>query len=285
MGKKALGRSLHAVFGDSTLAHLSKDSADNSVIEEINLKLIEANPFQPRTVFNESELAELAETIKEHGLIQPITVRKHKGKFQIISGERRMRATALAGIKKIEARVIDKLSDKTMMEWAIIENIQRVDLNPIEVAKSYEQLIENHGYTHNDLAERLGKSRSAITNSLRLLKLPEKVLLWIKEGKLSAGHARALLGANIKDPEKKARKIIEDGLNVREVEKAAQAKKSKRSKPIAPNMQELINELQYALGTRVKIVEQNSGKGQIILEFMDGKDLNRLSDALRSIQV
>lgn len=285
MGKKALGRSLHTVFNDSTLAHLSEKEGENAAIQKISLDLIEPNPYQPRTTFEQDDLAELAETIKEHGLIQPITVRKHKGKYQIVSGERRMRATELAGFDKIEARVLDRLTDKTMMEWAIIENIQRVDLNPIEIARSYQQLIENHGYTHQVVAERLGKSRTAVTNALRLLKLPESVLNWIEEGKLTAGHARALLSANITDPEKAALEIIETGLNVREVEQKTKPQTPTLAKEVDPNLKVLINDLQYALGTRVKIVEQRSGKGQMILEFMNRDDLNRLSEALKNLQV
>lgn len=179
---------------------------------------MDPNPFQPRKSFNDDELVELAETIEKHGLIQPIAVRKVGDRYQIISGERRTRATKLAGLSTIKAQVYENLDDKIMGEWALIENIQRVDLNPVEVAQSYQQLIDLHGYTHDDLAKTVGKSRSAITNALRLLKLPAQVLAWIQEGKISSGAARVLCSDKIDNPEEIARRAIEESLNVRQLE-------------------------------------------------------------------
>ena len=230
MGKQALGRGLSAIFKAHDVLGNSVDNAinnsaapenaatDNQKIVEINIDLIDPNPFQPRKFFNDDELVELAETIEKHGLIQPIAVRKVGDRYQIISGERRTRASKLANCQTIKAQVYENLDDKTMSEWALIENIQRVDLNPIEIAQSYQQLIDNHNYTHEDLAKTVGKSRSAITNSLRLLKLPNQVQAWIQEGKLSSGAARALCSEKISDPEALAQRIIAEGLNVRQIE-------------------------------------------------------------------
>ena len=233
MGKQALGRGLSAIFKAHDVLGNSVDNAinntatnenvnpDNQKIVEINIDLIDPNPFQPRKFFDDDELVELAETIEKHGLIQPIAVRKVGDRYQIISGERRTRASKLANCQTIKAQVYENLDDKTMSEWALIENIQRVDLNPIEVAQSYQQLIDNHNYTHDDLAKTVGKSRSAITNALRLLKLPNQVQAWIQEGKLAGGAARALCSEKIADPEALAKRVIEEGLNVRQIEAIA----------------------------------------------------------------
>ncbi len=288
MGKKSLGRGLGAIFHDHALpAAESSEELDGFRVVKIPLDEVDPNPFQPRKHFDDAEIQELADTIKEHGLIQPITVRKHSGRYQIVSGERRTRASRLAGLTEIDAHVYDMLSDKTMMEWAIIENIQRVDLNPVEVASSYEQLIENHGYTHEDLAQRLGKSRSAITNALRLLKLPTTVLAWIEEGKLSASAARALLSPEISDPEKAAKQIIEQGLNVRSAEKLANSNSSNKSTeqkapPLDPHMAQIVLDLQYALGTKVKLQGKGKdlSKGCILIDYESLDDLSRIRDIM-----
>jgi len=286
MGKQSLGRGLSAIFQDHALPQAEELSSEGSRINKIRIEDIDPNPFQPRRQFSEDEILELAETIREHGLIQPITVRKHSGRYQIVSGERRTRAAKVAGLTEIEARVHDKLSDKSMMEWAIIENIQRVDLNPMEVALSYQQLLDNHGYTHEDLAKRLGKSRSAITNAVRLLKLPESVQQWVAEGKLSAGAARTLISPDISDPEKAAREIIEGGLNVRQAESHTKAKEGGKAKPskeppvLDPHYQQIVKDLQYALGTKVRL--QGKGKdltkGSILIDYENIQDLARIRD-------
>ncbi len=250
MGKQALGRGLSAIFKAHDVLGNSVDNAinnsaapenaatDNQKIVEINIDLIDPNPFQPRKFFNDDELVELAETIEKHGLIQPIAVRKVGDRYQIISGERRTRASKLANCQTIKAQVYENLDDKTMSEWALIENIQRVDLNPIEIAQSYQQLIDNHNYTHEDLAKTVGKSRSAITNSLRLLKLPNQVQVWIQEGKLSSGAARALCSEKISDPEALAQRIIAEGLNVRQIEAISRGEDPFESKNDASAQQE-----------------------------------------------
>lgn len=294
MGKKsqALGINLNSIMQ----SHGNNDSFNQGEngqtvqIEKINLDLIDPNPYQPRKDFSEEELLELATTIQEQGLIQPITVRKFNGRYQIVSGERRTRAAKLAGLTTIDAYVHELLSDKKMAEWSLIENIQRVDLNAIEIAKSYEQLIENYGYTHDDLAKNVGKSRSAITNSLRLLKLPEQVQTWIVEGKLSQSAARSLLSPEITDPEAVARDIIEKGMNVRQVEGLAKENKKKDStpavehseKPLDPNIVEFLRKLEEFFGTSVKLQKsaEDASKGKLIIDYYSLEDLTRIQERI-----
>ena len=324
MGKKsfALGRSLADILKDHSAPAASdiqqsnpqsgenssqnsaekSETVDNSQkVVEINVELIDPNPFQPRKVFSDDELVELAESIEQHGLIQPIAVRKVGDRYQLISGERRTRATKLAGLQTIKAQVYENLDDKAMAEWALIENIQRVDLNPVEVAKSYQQLIDNHGYTHEDLSKIVSKSRSAITNSLRLLKLPEVVLLWIEEGKISGGAARALCSDKIQNPEEVAKRIIEEGLNVRQIEatKAAQPEQAApadedqpevhkpeveaKPKPeLSADMKQFESRLETFFGTKVQINPSASTetKGSIVINYYSMDDLNRIQELM-----
>ncbi len=284
MGKKAMGGGgLASIISDHSVNIESFTSEKPGDATKILLEQIDANPFQPRKHFKEESLHELAESIKQHGILEPVLLRKNAGRYQIVSGERRVRAAKIAGLVEIEARVFDLLSDKTMAEWAIIENIQREDLNPIEIADSYQQLLDYHGYTHEDLATRINKSRVAVTNSLRLLKLPEQVKEWIGEGKLSAGAARALLSPNIKNPEKAAREIIKRGLSAREAEILAQklegnsgnVKKNKADSAINPDMQNFLNFLQNAFGTKVECK-----KNAIIIYYSSYSDLTRIQQTI-----
>ena len=202
--KTGLGKGLNALFAETLEDEVEEvkveEKIEGEVVQTLKITEVEPNRNQPRKQFDEEALEELSESIKRYGLIQPITVRKYNGRYQIVSGERRTRAAKVAGLTEINAYVHELLSDKNMSEWALIENIQRVDLNPIELAESYQSLLEIHGYTHEDLSETLGKSRSAITNVLRLLKLPEQVKIWVEEGKLSNSAARSLLSPEITDP-------------------------------------------------------------------------------------
>ena len=284
MGKKAMGGGgLASIIRDHSVNIENFTAEKPGDATKILLEQIDANPFQPRKHFKEESLHELAESIKQHGILEPVLLRKNAGRYQIVSGERRVRAAKLAGLNEIEARVFDLLSDKTMAEWAIIENIQREDLNPIEIADSYQQLLDYHGYTHEDLATRINKSRTAVTNSLRLLKLPEQVKMWIGEGKLSAGAARALLSPNIKNPEKAAREIIEKGLSAREAEILAQkleknsgsVKKNKVDSALNPDMQNFLNFLQNAFGTKVECK-----KNAIIIYYSSYSDLTRIQQSI-----
>jgi ParB family chromosome partitioning protein len=330
MGKKsfALGRSLADILKDhsaptasdiqqsnpqsdennSQNAAENSETVDNSQkVVEISVDLIDPNPFQPRKVFSDDELVELADSIEQHGLIQPIAVRKVGDRYQLISGERRTRASKLAGLPTIKAQVYENLDDKAMAEWALIENIQRVDLNPVEVAKSYQQLIDNHGYTHEDLSKIVSKSRSAITNALRLLKLPPQVLLWIEEGKISGGAARALCSDKIQNAEEIAKRIIEEGLNVRQIEAIARGEEPKAAQPEQPapadedqpevhkpevetkpkpelsaDMKQFESRLETFFGTKVQINPSASTetKGSIVINYYSMDDLNRIQELM-----
>ena len=316
MGKQALGRGLSAIFGahgvsNNPINNPVENTAaevDNKKIVDIDVSLIDANPYQPRKVFDDTGLAELSDSIKEHGLIQPIVLRKVGNRYQIISGERRTRATRLAGLPTIKAQVYDDIDDKAMAEWALIENIQRVDLNPVEIARSYQQLIDNHGYTHEDLSKIVSKSRSAITNSLRLLKLPEQVLLWIEEGKIAGGAARALCSDKVEDPEALAQRVIDEGLNVRQIEAIArgedinQPRDEKRETdddvdkqpvdatetPVKPkrelsaDMKNFASRLETFLGTKVQLNPSASdeSKGTIVINYYSMDDLTRIQEIM-----
>ena len=319
MGKKsfALGRGLSDILKDhdanknfSANAPQGAPSNGQQVVE-IQLDLIDPNPFQPRKFFSDDELSELAETIKTHGLLTPINVRSVNGRYQIISGERRTRASRLAGLKTIKAQVFSDVGDKAMAEWALIENIQRVDLNPIETAQSYQQLIDNHDYTHEDLAKAVGKSRSAITNALRLLKLPDQVQYWIQEGKLSSGAARALCSDKIADVEALAKRIIDEGLNVRQIEAisrgeeidptkdekrktennekpatspAASANPPKPKPELSADMKQFESKLETYFGTKVAINPSagSEAKGTIVINYYSMDDLNRIQQLMEN---
>ena len=320
MGKKsfALGRGLAAIMKDhdinfkSEQANTINNSAETTEkfekIVEISIDLIDPNPYQPRKAFDDEELSELADSIKQQGLIQPIALRKVGDRYQIISGERRTRATKIAGLSTIKAQVFEDLDDKAMAEWALIENIQRVDLNPVEIARSYQQLIDNHGYTHEDLSKIVSKSRSAITNSLRLLKLPEQVLLWIEEGKIAGGAARALCSDKVEDPEALAKRVIDEGLNVRQIEAIArgedinQPRDEKRETeddvdmqpvdatetPVKPkrelsaDMKNFASRLETFLGTKVQLNPSASdeSKGTIVINYYSMDDLTRIQEIM-----
>lgn len=318
MGKKsfALGRGLAAIMKDhdinfkSEQANTINNSAETAEkfekIVEISIDLIDPNPYQPRKAFDDEELSELADSIKQQGLIQPIALRKVGDRYQIISGERRTRATRIAGLPTIKAQVFENLDDKAMAEWALIENIQRVDLNPVEIARSYQQLIDKHGYKHEDLAKIVSKSRSAITNSLRLLKLPEQVLLWIEEGKLNSGAARALCSDKIGDPESLAERIIEEGLNVRQIEAIIRGDEDKDeeeepslrqaqgpensetpAKPrpeLSADMKQFETRLETFFGTKVQLNPSSSGKpeGTIVIKYYSMDDLTRIQEIMEN---
>ena len=227
--RKALGRGLSALLGD---AGQVEASTGNTVEKpnEIPIDLIFSNPDQPRQTFREEEIAELAASIREHGVLQPVLLRPFSGKpgqYQIVAGERRWRAAQKAGIHALPA-IVREVDDRQILELAIIENVQRVDLDPIEEAKGYAQLIEAFEYTQEKLSEVIGKSRSHLSNTMRLLSLPESVLSLVREGKLSAGHARALIKAP--NAEALAREAVAKGLSVREIEAKAKDDQSGSSR-------------------------------------------------------
>ena len=269
MAKKGLGKGLSALIPESD------DQNDKGIIE-LKITEVEPNENQPRRDFNQEALNSLAESIKEHGVVQPIIVRKADEGYQIVAGERRWRAARLAGVKTIPA-VIKDYSDGQILEIALIENIQREDLNPIEEANAYKALMDEHDLSQDDIAKRLGKSRPAIGNSLRLLNLHDEIKDFLVEGKITAGHARALLG--IEDNKKQidmAKRIIEEGLNVRQVEKIASKKNVKNvPKEKSAEIIELEEKLRNFFGTKVNLVHSKK-RGKIEIEYYSIDDLERI---------
>jgi ParB family chromosome partitioning protein len=284
--KGGLGRGLDALIPNSVMpAEITTTSgvvvADRN---EIDINLISPNPKQPRTVFDEEQLNELAASIKEVGLLQPPVVRSiGGGKYQLIMGERRYRASKLAGLKSIPV-IIRQTPDDQLLREALVENIHRSQLNPLEEGAAYQQLLNDFGYTHDELADRLGKSRPAITNTMRLLNLPVSVQRRVAAGVLTAGHARALLSlSDEKEIEALANRIVAEGLTVRAVEEivatgGAKIKGGsiKRGKLLAPRLKEIGDQLSDALDTRVS-VELGKKKGKIVIEFATVEDLERIT--------
>jgi ParB family chromosome partitioning protein len=284
--KGGLGRGLDALIPNSVMpAEITTASgvvvADRN---EIDINLISPNPKQPRTVFDEEQLNELAASIKEVGLLQPPVVRSiGGGKYQLIMGERRYRASKLAGLKSIPV-IIRQTPDDQLLREALVENIHRSQLNPLEEGAAYQQLLNDFGYTHDELADRLGKSRPAITNTMRLLNLPASVQRRVAAGVLTAGHARALLSlSDEKEIEALANRIVAEGLTVRAVEEivatgGAKIKGGsiKRGKLLAPRLKEIGDQLSDALDTRVS-VELGKKKGKIVIEFATIEDLERIT--------
>lgn len=287
ISRRVLGRGLSALIptGDEAI----QTATENEVVN-IDYSAIVPNHFQPRKEFNEEEISNLAQSISLHGLLQPILVRqKAANNFEIISGERRLRALRFLGKDKIPCVVRQNVSDREIAEMALVENIQREDLNDIEKADAFQQLILDHDYSHEQLAKQVGKSRTAITNTLRLLNLPEEIKAMIRGKKLSTGHARALLA--IEDNGRRlllANKIINENLSVRDVEKEIQDqtghknKKQNKREAIDPNLAEAVNKLQYKLGTPVELKMKSGDRGILKIEFFSEKDLIRVVDLLLS---
>ncbi len=280
--KNALGRGLGALI-DVPDDHLRELVHSPSAANEIPLNNIAVNPFQPRTHFDEDALNELVASVLEHGIIQPITVRKAAdNSYQLITGERRLRAAQKAGLKRIPAYVREA-GDDTMMELALVENIQREDLDAIEVSISYQRLIEEFNLTQEKLGERVGKKRATITNYLRLLNLPVEMQNAIREKKISMGHARALLGIEDKELQIEVfTKILAQDLSVRQVENLARG--SKTTLPPEPGLkeeqisdyEELREHLSHHFGANVEFRRSNKGTGRIVIPFKSDEDLQRI---------
>src|SRR3989344_1849784 len=256
-----------------------KISYEDAVIQEIDITKISPNPFQPRKSFEPAALKELADSIKEHGVIQPLVVTKTPTGYELVVGERRFRASILAGLLTVPAIIKEQMVDQTKLEVALIENIQRKELNPIEEAQAYERLMKTFNLTQDQVAKKVGRSRPAVANTVRLLNLPAEVQRAVIEGKLAEGHARALLGLN--DPEKillMYKMVIEQGLNVRQVESKVREltmRKQMDSAAPDPKLLALESELRGRLGTQVKIQRQGEG-GKITIEFFSDEELNEL---------
>ena len=283
--KGGLGRGLDALFADNSIEEIASTSA-------VKLKImdIEPNRDQPRKIFDEDALAELADSIAKHGVIQPLLVRPMPdGSYQLVAGERRWRASRMAGLTEVPV-VIKELSDDEAMALALIENLQREDLNAIEEAQGIKALMDTLSLTQDEAAERVGKSRPAVANALRLLKLPDSVIALVSDGKLSPGHARALLGfKDEQDIIETADLIIEKGLTVRDVEKLVNKrnKEPKAEKPAARRAS-YYDEVELALtdflGRKVKVgTKPGKESGVLEIDFFDKDDLTRLADALKSL--
>jgi ParB family chromosome partitioning protein len=288
MTRRALGRGLSALLSD-------KPVTASEEFTEIDIDLIEPNHLQPRTRFDEAQLEELAQSIKLNGVVQPILARKIEGeRYQIVAGERRWRAAQRAGIKRIPA-VVREIPDEKMLELALIENIQRQELNAIEEAYAYKRLIETLELTQEAVAQRVGRDRTFITNYLRLLRLPEDIQRLVEDNKISMGHARALLGVDNAEIQRKiANNTVSQGLSVREVEKAvkrviegtrAEEAVQQTSRQNDANIRTAEDRLRRRLGTQVRVTPNTKGKGgKIELHYYNDDDLNRLYDLLINVQ-
>ena len=288
-GKKesGLGSGLASLFGDdvySVLNEIQNNAASGGEVSDkvVQLKVdeIKANPYQPRTVFDEDKLNELAQSIKENGVFTPILVRKTDVGYELIAGERRLKASKMAGLEKIPA-IIVKFDDQQMMEVSLLENIQRENLNVIEEARAYQQLIEKFGYTQEQLAEKVGKSRTHITNTMRLLKLPDSVIKMIEDGKITMGHAKPLVSLDSEEQiETIANKAAKEGLSVRQVEYlATDLRKPSAHVEVNPTVDQATlavqKNLQQKLQTKVKIA-----KHAINISYSDTEDLNRILELI-----
>lgn len=292
--KKALGKGIRALLNNIDNVDEIKAAKKASIVNTLSsnvamldLSSIEVNPFQPRTEFDETALQELSTSISVHGLIQPLTVRRLDNKnYQLISGERRMRASKMAGLTEVPAYV-RLANDQEMLEMALVENIQREDLNAIEVAITYQRLMDECKLTHEKLSGRMGKKRSTITNYTRLLKLPPEVQLGIKSQEISMGHARALAGLDdIMIQLTIFKEIKEKGLSVRKTEELIRAyqqpkvKKTVKTDTLATEFRAVQDSLCSKLGTKVAIKRNDSGKGSIVINFTNDEDFNRILELI-----
>ena len=293
--RKALGKGI-----SNLIPTHSEDEDKSGEIQIVDINAIDTNPYQPRVDFDEDEIAGLAESIRNQGLLQPVVLRKNGDRYQIISGERRFRAFRHLKRDSVQCIVKTNVSDKDMLELALVENIQREQLNEIEKAFAYQKLIQEFGYTHEQLADQIGKSRSVITNALRLLNLPEEIRLMVGRNEISAGHARAILSLETEEKQfEAARRIVEDKLTVRDVELLAQQGKapavSAEKKPAAierpasspaaeppqtPDITSILERLQYKFGTPLRLKIMGNGKGRVEIDYFSEDDLVRVFDIL-----
>lgn len=289
--ERGLGRGLDALFAGA----MEEDDANRIV--EVGIKEIVARADQPRRKFEEEALQELAESLREHGVLQPLLVRKHGKRYEIVAGERRWRAAEIAGIEKVPV-IVKEIDDIEAAEISLIENLQREDLSLTEEARAYRQMIDRYGYTQDLLGKKLGKSRTHVTNTLRIMNLPEGVLLLLDEGKISGGHARALLALGSAEQQMTvAQEIMEKGLSVRAIEEKARQKKSSRTiktveviqlpdtvsdpaRKRSPEIVELEERMQQRWGTRVEIKPAPGQGGKVLISYYNDEDLNRLLELL-----
>ena len=281
MTRKALGRGLNA------LLHTVENTPAAAGQAEVAIELIDANPFQPRRTFSADKLRELSDSIRSSGVVQPVLLRRSGERYQLIAGERRLRAAKMAELASIPAVVRD-IGDRDALELALTENLLRDDLNQIEAAEGYALLQQKHGLSHEEIAERLGLDRSTITNTLRLLRLPPEVQQMVAEEKISAGHARALLGLESAAAQiQLAELIVKQDLSVREVESLVALRSPKNAKPslekeepkVDPNVRAAVVAMERTLGTRVK-VNGDEKRGRIEISYFSAEDLNRIYELI-----
>jgi len=285
-GRRGLGRGLSALIPDDLVAESNEN--ETSGVMEVALDRITPNPEQPRKQFKAEALEELSASIQEHGILSPLVVHPDgKGDFYLIAGERRLRAAGLAGLKKVPVIVREKLSGADQLELALVENLQREDLNPVESALGYARLTEKYDYTQEQVAKKVGKDRATVANMIRLLKLPELVLHEIALGNLSAGHGKALLGLNDdKACTELVKLILAKSLSVRATERLVKAqvlarKNRKKTKPEDKSLSYASNVLTRVLSTQVKIQPRSKGGGKITIDYFNAEDLDRLIRQLR----
>lgn len=280
--KPALGKGLSALIPQK-----EKEKGKNREILDLDIKTIKPNEYQPRRIFKDSALNDLVSSIKEKGVIQPIIVRtSSNNSYELIAGERRLRAAGIAGLKVIPA-IVKEVASVEALELALIENIQREDLNPLETAEAFNRLIKEFNLTHDDLSQKVGKDRATVTNYLRILKLPLEIKKWIAEGSLSIGHAKALLQVeNERLQLEIASKIIKSGLSVRETEALSRksaspgTSSSKLHSSRDPQISSLEEKMMHSLGTKVRLVHKSNKRGRIEIDYFSLEELDRLLDIL-----
>jgi ParB family chromosome partitioning protein len=291
--RKALGKGLSALLGPRPSQGTEVQAAERSEVRQaaeevlqVPVDRIDPNPMQSRTVFHADRLQELSRSIKANGVIQPLVVRRRGDRYQLVAGERRWRASKLAGLARVPV-IVQELSDEQLLEVTLIENIQREDLTPIEVAHAFERLVRDLGLSHEEIASRTGKDRSTITNTLRLLRLPADVQQLVSEHRLSMGHARAILGLPTEELQRQvAEKASSQGLSVRQVERLIQRMTmSREPKSVEevledPNVKAAVQELERVLGTRVRIVQKSELRGRIEIEYYSPEDLDRIYELI-----
>ncbi len=290
--RKALGKGLSALLGPKptvTTATSQPSSASSLRAEDVHqipVDLIDPNPMQSRTVFQAERLQELAQSIANNGVIQPLVVRRRGERYQLVAGERRWRASKLAGLNRVPVVILD-ITDEQLLEVTLIENIQREDLTPIEVARAFQRLINELGLSHEEIARRTGKDRTTVTNTLRLLRLPQDVQQLVADHRLSMGHARAILGLPTPELQRQvAEKASSQGLSVRQVERLVQrmteSREAKSPNEITedPNLKAAVENLERILGTRVRLVQKSESRGKLEIEYYSQEDLIRIHDLI-----
>ena len=296
MKAKGLGKGLSVLFSETeedygkSLFFDEEQAAKGEQVQEIEIGSIFANPNQPRKAFDQTALQELADSISKHGVIMPIIVNKSGDRYMIIAGERRFRASKLAGLKTVPT-IVKNYNERQIKEISLIENLQREDLNPIEAATAMRSLMDDYGMTQEDLADRIGKSRPAIANTLRLLSLSQEVIKMVANGTLSAGHARAIISLPPTEQIKTAETAVKEGLSVREVERKVkdyfdppEVKEKKRIKQeMSAELKELIGDMQRVLGTKVNAIG-NDKKGRIYIDYYTRDDLDRISEIVEHLK-